>query len=331
MTTGHPVPLRVLVLIEDADVIRTLEHVVRDEGDQLVPATSVEEATRLATESAVDVAFVELRVEGGAALALCHHLPTISPGVRVQVVLHPREIDRVPEALALGASGVLVAPTTGEATARVLSDYKAERLRKTEVTTLEARLSRERKRLETYDRLIRFARGAQPSDAVRAIVDGVSQLSAAQGVALYATFGNDESDRVLLASVGTALDLPSTCPPADLSRIVQARSARVVPLITAAGAIVLRGSTERPLGGPLRPAPRARRSPDSRARILRPTTWAPRPFVSGKKRSRSPSSRPQSASVARTTSAISRVASSRRFGRSPGMLMARRLPRRPWR
>ncbi|MBX3218650.1 MAG: hypothetical protein KF850_41985 [Labilithrix sp.] len=237
MNMSRAAPLRVLVVVEDAEVSRAIEHVVRDDGDLLITAGSVEEAVQLATVDRVDVAFVELRVEGGAALALCHHLPSLSPGIRVQAILHPPELDRGPEALSLGAGGVLVAPPTGEAIARVLADVKAEHVRRREITTLEAKLARERKRLETYDRLVRFARGAAPSDAVRAIVDGVSQLSAAHGVALYATFGDDDSERVLLASVGTALDLPSTCAPADLSRLVQARAARVVPLTAASGAI----------------------------------------------------------------------------------------------
>src|SRR4029079_11245664 len=115
----------------------------------------------------------------------------------------------------------------------VLATVKAEAARVHQVNLLEQKLARERKRLETYDRLVRFARGAAPPDAVRAIVDGVAQLSAAEGVALYATFGKDDSERVLLAALGSALDLPSSCQPADLSRLVQARSARVVPLVAA--------------------------------------------------------------------------------------------------
>jgi ActR/RegA family two-component response regulator len=230
-------PLKILVVVDDEDVRRSLEHVIREEGDVHVAASTIEDAVNIATADRVDVAFVELRVEGGAALALCHHLPSICPGARVHVILQPVEIARGPEALSLGASGVLVAPPTGEEIARVLNDFKDELVRKREITTLEAKLVRERKRLETYDRLIRFARGAAPSDAVRAIVDGVAQLSAAQGVALYATFGNDDSERVLLAGIGTALDLPSACQPADLSRLVSARGARVVPLIAQTGPI----------------------------------------------------------------------------------------------
>lgn len=237
MSMSRIAPLRVLAVVEDEATRRAIQHVVKEEGDLYTGAASIEEAVSFASIEKVDVAFVELCVEDGSALALCHHLPSLCPTARVQAIVHPPEIDRGPEALSLGASGVLVAPPTGEAIARVLNDAKAEQVRRREVTSLEAKLARERKRLETYDRLVRFARGAAPSDAVRAIVDGVSQLSSAQGVALYATFGSDDSERVLLAAIGSALDLPSTCQPADLSRLVAVRGAKVVPLIASAGGI----------------------------------------------------------------------------------------------
>jgi ActR/RegA family two-component response regulator len=228
-------PLRVLSIVEHEATRKTIAHVVEEEGDLLVETPSIERAIELATADPIDLAFVELAIESGAALALCHHLPNVSPNARVVALVEPSDIERGPEALSLGATSVLVIPPTGEAVARAATDLKAEQVRRREVTTLEQKLARERRRLETYDRLVRFARGATASDAVRTIVDGVAQLSAAQGVALYATFGDDDSERVLLASIGTALDLPKTCQPADLSRLVQARTARVVPLVAAGG------------------------------------------------------------------------------------------------
>jgi DNA-binding NarL/FixJ family response regulator len=230
-------PLRVLIVASDPEVKRPIEHVVSEEGDIIASASSIEEAVTAASIDKVDLAFIELRVEGGAALALCHHIPSLCPGAALHAIVHGNELDRGTEALSLGAATVIVAPPTGEAIARALNDVKLETMRRREITSLENKLARERKRLETYDRLVRFARGAAPSDAVRAIVDGVSQLTSAQGVALYATFGDDDSERVLLAALGTALDLPSTCAPADLSRLVSARSARVVPLIASSGSL----------------------------------------------------------------------------------------------
>ncbi len=233
MTTGRP--LRVLAVVADPRTAATLEHVAREEGDILLSASTVEEGVTIATENPPEIAFVELEAEGGAALALCHHLPSISASISVHAIVEPRAIDRGNEALSLGAAGVIVSPPTGDAIARVLGSAKEARARNLQVDLLQEKLSRERKRLETYDRLVRFARGAAQSDAVRAIVDGVAQLSAAEGVALYATFGDDESERVRLAAIGTALDFPATSGSADLARMVQARQARVLPLVVSAG------------------------------------------------------------------------------------------------
>jgi CheY-like chemotaxis protein len=227
--------LRVLAVVDDSAVARAVEQIVREEGDSFQRAMTVEEAVGIASTIGADVAFVDLSAESGATLALCHHLPSLCPGIVVQALVSSSDLDRGGEALSLGAAGVIVTPPTGDAIARVLTDVKAEAHRKKQVNLLEQKLARERRRLETYDRLVRFARGAAPSDAVRAIVDGVSQLSSAQGVALYATFGKEDSERVLLAALGSALDLPSTSQPADLSRLVQARQARVVPLVAASG------------------------------------------------------------------------------------------------
>lgn len=228
-------PLRVLAIVEDHDVGLAIEHVVREEGDTFERATTIDGAVASASATPVDVAFIELRADGGAALALCHHLPSLCPGVVVHALVSPQELERGAEALSLGAAGVIVTPPTGDALARALADVKAAAVRGKQVNLLEEKLTRERKKLETYDRLVRFARGAAQSDAVKAIVDGVAQISGAKGVALYATFGDAESERVRLAAVGTALDLPTTSQPADLSRLVQARHARVVPLVTGGG------------------------------------------------------------------------------------------------
>lgn len=228
-------PLSVLVVAEDRALAGALAHVVKEEGDTLAIVSTIDDALARAASHPVDVAFVELAAAGGAALALCHHLPTVSPGAVVHALVAAQDLERGAEALSLGAAGVIVGTPTGDAIARVLADLKSEAVRTKQVNVLEEKLARERRRLETYDRLVRFARGAAQSDAVRAIVDGVAQLSGAKGVALYATFGDDESERVRLAAIGSALDMPSASMPADLSRLVQARHARVLPLVSAGG------------------------------------------------------------------------------------------------
>ncbi len=226
-------PLEVLAVTADPELARTLELVVEDDGDVLRSATTVEAALAAVRARPVVVAFVDLSVEAGAALALCHHLPALLGGVEVHAIVRPAELERGAEALSLGAAGVLVTPLTGDALARVLAATRERARREEQSRALEAKGVAERRRIEVYERLVRFARGAAPSEAVRAIVEGVAQLSGAKGVALYATFADEKSDRLRLAAVGDAVDLPATSPPADLARLVSLRSARVVPLVAA--------------------------------------------------------------------------------------------------
>ena len=202
-------PLRVLVVAEDIDLAHAVEHVVREEEDLF---EHVRRSTR-PWRAPRHCPRRRLRRARRGRRRCARALP--SPSERCgrtsscTRIVSPRDLERGGEALSLGAAGVIVSPPTGDALARVLADVKAEAVRGKQVNLLEEKLSRERKKLETYDRLVRFARGAAQSDAVRAIVDGVSQISGAQGVALYATFGDAESERVRLAAVGTALDLPA--------------------------------------------------------------------------------------------------------------------------
>ncbi|MDB4943792.1 MAG: two component, sigma54 specific, transcriptional regulator, Fis family [Labilithrix sp.] len=226
-------PLRVLAVGEDAAIMRALENVVVDEGDAFESARTIEEAVARASAASFDVAFVDLAAEGGAVLALCHHLPSLLPRIAVHALVTTASMERGTEALSLGAASVLVSPPTGDAIARALADARGAGEQAKQVDLLEEKLARERRRLETYDRLVRFARGAAQSDAVKAIVDGVAQLSGARGVALYASFGEDDTERLRLAAIGSALDLPASSQPADLARLVQARSARILPLVSA--------------------------------------------------------------------------------------------------
>ena len=115
--------IRVLAVVDDGEISQSVANIVKGEGDELETAATIEEAVGKAGTKAFDVAFVELRAEGGAALALCHHLPSLCPGISVQAIVHPAELARGEEALSLGASGVLVSPPTFDAMARVLSSF----------------------------------------------------------------------------------------------------------------------------------------------------------------------------------------------------------------
>ncbi len=229
--------LRVLLVTDDESAGQLVTSLAREEGDRCEVVSTVADALTSASLG-LDLAIVDLAAEGGAALALPHHLASSFPNAVVHVLVDEAHVVQGADALSLGAESILVAPLSGDAVVRVLGDCRARRLRTREVTTLKTKLSLERRRLEVYDRMVRFARGASHTDAVRAIVEGVAALSGAGGVALYAAF-EGQGECVRLAAQGSASDLPATCPPADLSRLVQVRQARVLPLSAGQGEIGL--------------------------------------------------------------------------------------------
>lgn len=245
--------LRLLAAVTDVDALRALGFVAREEGDLLETAEDSEDAVAKASIASFEVAFVELGALGDEAMALCHHLLALCRGVALHVLARPTELERGAEALLLGATSVILLPLTGEAVQRALADAKeAERARE-RLRVLEEKLAHERRRVETYDRLVRVARGADQSGAVEAIVDGLQALSGARGVALYASFGadGDDRERVRLGAVGTALDLASSPHPGELAEACASRGARLLPLSAASaelGLLVLEGLPARTEG-----------------------------------------------------------------------------------
>src|SRR5512141_2424643 len=111
-------PLRVLMVADDIDLAQAVEHVVREEGDDFEHVSSIDAAVVSATARTVDVAFIELACDGGAALALCPLLPTLCPNGVVHALVSTRDLARGGAALSLGAAGVIVEPPTGDALAR---------------------------------------------------------------------------------------------------------------------------------------------------------------------------------------------------------------------
>lgn len=232
--------LRLLAVVTDVDALHGLGWVAREEGDLLETTEGAEEAIAKASIASFEVAFVELGALGDSAVALCHHLLTLCHGIAVHVLARPSELERAAEALMLGAKSVMLMPLTGEAVQRALADAKEAERGRERIRGLEEKLAHERRRVETYERLVRFARGAAQSDAVKAIVDGLQTLSRARGVALYASFGGDDDrERVRLGAVGSALDLAAAPRPSELADACADRGARLLPLSSPSGEIGL--------------------------------------------------------------------------------------------
>ncbi len=252
MTQGA---LRVIAFLSDRVAAKTVSAVVGEDGDSVDVFTSVDEVVARASANGFDVAFVDVDADDGAALALCHHLPILSPGVEVHVLVSPRQMERGASALSLGAAGVIVSPPTGDAIARVLSHRKATNARTDHVQRLEHRVALNQRRLEAYDRVIRRVRGASRDELIQATVEGVLDRTHATGAALY--LGGVDLQKRRAAATGTAKDLPSFASSAELLDLTPRRDVRVLSVECGSrelGILVIDGAgavAESDLGGAL--------------------------------------------------------------------------------
>ncbi len=126
----------VVVVSEDAQYRSLLRRLVQQRGNPLLEMGPRLEELDRAVAAAPSVAFVDMGFGADAGLAVVHHLRALIPGLRVYVSASPRELELATQAVALGASGLLLSPPSGDEvlsvlareTARIAEEAERERL-----------------------------------------------------------------------------------------------------------------------------------------------------------------------------------------------------------
>ena len=185
-------------------------------------------------------------LDGGAGLALVHHLTVAFPGISVYALAPESNLELGAQAVALGAAGFVSSPPSGDALLHAVEEVRARRAGEREKVRLEADLAASKRRNALMDRVVQLAHGGAHSEVARAIMEALAEVSVARGAALYASFDPPHGECVRLASMGTSQDLPATSPGEDLLRLAAGRGATVVPLGVAErllAIVILEGAT----------------------------------------------------------------------------------------
>ncbi|MBL8613839.1 MAG: hypothetical protein JNL38_41250 [Myxococcales bacterium] len=247
-----PRSLKVLLVSEDDALRDAVEVILAGEDYRVHHARTVEASVQHAREGGADAYMVDVTAEGGAALALFHHLGALSPSAALFALVPPDRMELGAEALSLGASSLIVSPPTGDALLLAVAGVRARIEDRAQSDALKLDLGRAQRRLDLTDRVVRLANGAGHSEAVRAISDALNEISGARGTAIYATFDSTDGGSVRLAALGTGKEYPHVCALEDLRSQVEARGASVVPL----------SSDGKPLGLAVLEDPTRGRTPD---------------------------------------------------------------------
>jgi ActR/RegA family two-component response regulator len=204
LPAGETSALRVLAAVTDAAVLRTIERACSAEHHSFLFATDVAEAIATGTAEQPDLAFVDVTLDGGAGLALVHHLPAVCSRASVYAIVPPRRMELGSQAMALGAAGILVAPPSGDGLLLAISEVRTRRAASVERAEMRAELEVWKRRAKLLESIAELAVEPDRSKTALLIAEALAELARASGVAVYGVTGDGLEDRVRWAAVGSA-------------------------------------------------------------------------------------------------------------------------------
>jgi len=105
---------RVLVVDDEAALLKTFRYCLEDDGHTVATAASGEQAMALIHSRVFDVCFLDLSLGDTNALALLPAIKTAAPWLRVVIVTAHSSVDTAVQAMRLGAMDYLVKPCSPE-------------------------------------------------------------------------------------------------------------------------------------------------------------------------------------------------------------------------
>ncbi len=198
-----PVRLTVLVVSEDPASRLMIHRLAEQHGHTVFDIAPRLEDLERAVEVAPNIALVDMGAGVDTGLAVVHHLLALISDIRVYVSAGPRELELATQAMALGASGLLLAPPSGD---EVLSVFGKEAAR------LADRAERDRLRQMAKDT-------ALATDMARVVLElgeSESQRRASQSlVSVYQRLGATSVVVYLAAGGGSRQLVRTAAHPAD--------------------------------------------------------------------------------------------------------------------
>lgn len=245
--------LRVLVVASDESVRALCAAVFREAGDEISLHDTLAAGVAAAQLSPPDVAFVDVLMEQRAALALVHHVKAVATEAEVYALTRSDALDAASQAVSLGASGIIVAPPSGDELLNAASGVRQRRAAALLRSHLRSENDALRRALGYVARLATLADRADEENLGTAIIELFREASGMPKVALYLPTHEGANELRMTVSSGSVPGLPAFSDEMGLMRYAREAGLEVVPLLAgrlAMGHVLLGGA---PLPeGPLR-------------------------------------------------------------------------------
>jgi len=202
------VSLNVLLVTEDLQTTQLVGRTLAGSRDELAISNDLSDGLAKALSEVPDIVLVDLGLGNNAGLAVVHHLRALSTTTAIYALTAPHAFNLGPQALALGASGVLVLPLSGDEIARTLATVRAQHAEHAERDHLQQIAA-------LADRTRRFSAALAELPATHSRREAADQIAAllttfgANHVVIYALTGEGSRQWMRLGRSGRVDTSPS--------------------------------------------------------------------------------------------------------------------------
>lgn len=224
------ITLHVMAILEDRATIELLERTFSARDDQLVIATGLPDGLAQAAAEAPDLVLVDVTLGANAGLALVHHLRAVAPDTLVYALTPADKLEFGTQAIALGGTGVLVLPLSGDELLTVLSDVRTRRAERQARLRLERESAVNKRIAALGTRVAEMADARSRRDAAQMLAGLLVEQAGAEAALVYLPAGEGSRQLMRAANVGPCQDAPAFCEEYELLSYADAGQLQVVRL-----------------------------------------------------------------------------------------------------
>jgi ActR/RegA family two-component response regulator len=229
VSDGERGALRVVAVVSDQDTVTLLGRTLAGSGDQLSVATDLAEGLTRVSSHVPEVAFVDVAEGKNAGLAVLHHVRALAPGVPVYALLRPDRLELGPQAIALGAAGVLVLPLTGDDILTTLAEVRTRLAEKDLYRELQKSAHAARLESELFARVAELADCETRREAAGRLVGALATAGSRRTI-VYLPASEGQRQLLRAASSEGAPEGPAFCEEIELNAFAEEQGLEVVRL-----------------------------------------------------------------------------------------------------
>jgi GGDEF domain-containing protein/ActR/RegA family two-component response regulator len=211
LAVGEPLELHVVAVVADAATIQLMHRTLDTSGDRLTVATDLAEGLARAASEVPDVVLVDVALGKNAGLAVVHHVRAISPGVQVYALARAEHLALGAQAVALGGTGVLMMPLSGDELLTALSDVRTRRAEREVRVRLEREAAASRRGVSVVTQVAEIAEARNRRDAAERLARLLVDSAGAKRALVYLPAGEGSRQLMRVSTAGNVPESPAFC------------------------------------------------------------------------------------------------------------------------